>query len=266
MEKLTEANDFFTTFNEKKKTFEFGKIIRILDSVLNDLRMNFPDIFYELTRMSYDNDKNFTDISSTMKEYNSRLLSFMEKCDKYSLCKKYMRHLISLYEFMNNSATIISVNTTKMKTDFKNDSFDLQTSEFTLKVRNIFNSMCDFEPIIRIVRNMMHNRIQNNSFYNKYDNDRYKQKMADLLIYAYKTNEGCRENLQLQEKLHTINVSEDYNYVFYENEDTMTKDRFEETIFKPLLKSICEISMQAELYSNLNFNEKSYPIFLAFTI
>lgn len=261
MEKFLEATDFFTTFNEKNKQFQFGKVLRIIDGVLNDLRIKYPDIFTELTRLMPEDKKLSVDITSTVKKYNLRLLSFMMKCDENPACKKYMRYLVALYEFLNNDATTISVKKSEEpKINFTNE---LQMSNITVKIKNTFDSMYNLEPLFRVVRNMMHSRKQNPSFYSKYDNDRYKQKMANLLIYAFQTDEGRSENFKLHEKLAISNRSTINNDLSFEN--NITKENFEEIVFKMLLKSISEISIQSELYfRNFYYSENVDPIFTSF--
>lgn len=263
MDKMAEEGDFFATFHDKKTNLGLGKFIRIVDATLHDLRIKFPEIYAELT-MVHNDDHTSADVSSSVKKYNLRLLSFMSNCDKHPACKKYMRYLVVLYEYMNNNSAIISVDKTKMKTDFTNNYADSQTFELVLKVRNGFNNVCDFEPLVRIIRNMMHDKKQNKSLYCKYDNDRYRQKMINLLVYAHETEDGRRQNLKLRESL-TNTVTLDCNTGDNYGDESTTKSKFEETIFKRILKSTCEISIQAELYAHLNCIDKSsYPVFLSF--
>lgn len=233
--------------------FNFGAITLHMHRILEHLKAACPGSVDCLTGSEHVHEP--TDDGLTRKQwYFNRMVKFMTICTRTESLKPYTRHLLSVFEYMNNDSINVSIATMSQTEPYIN---------ITFKMNNVYRTMCSPRRFLNQIKNSAVARPRS---FAKYEKPEFVKDITDLIVHANSDPECVADTRALNETVRTVveSIASDDDYGD-PNPGCIDEREFEEVMFKKMYRHISELSLQAEIYATNNTSAGGpYSIFMSF--
>lgn len=258
MDSLIKLNSFLTQIHaDGSSNFNFGTVTLHMHRILNYLNENCPGAVECLTIADHVHDPTHSAMQKKQ-WYFGKMIKFITVCTKLESLKPYTRHLLSVFEYMNNDSVNMSIAPMSQSEPYINIKF---------KMNNVYRTMCSPRRFLNQIKNST-SAVDGARSFRKYEKLEFVKDISDLVRYAMSSPEGILETraayVDIEAVLEAVNTDDTDDC----GAGCINERDFEEVLFKKMYRYISEVSLQAEIYAANNTPGigSAHAIFMGFKV